>query len=309
MFKAVISGLSCTLLLGGCVAFQGGMPNLPFNVEEELGIVKSQLKSSASVKTYYDAPSIETRNKFIASRLVITNIEYLKYIKALSAEESQIHSAADILVLSLDIAATAFSPVNTKTVLTALSSVTGGSRLALDNNAFYEKTMSALIAAMNAQRKEVLQRIIKGTVTDLNGYTFEQALSDINDYYLAGTLQGALVSIQRDAGTKEVNADAAIKVFMAARDTKFVDIAVQSRVDKLLGDVDKLADSALFGLIKAPPVTDPFVESVVAARDPQNLRDKDRAAATSILKMRIVLSRRDENSLAAWEAAVKSVAK
>jgi hypothetical protein len=301
--------VSAVLSLSACATFQGGMPNLPFNVEEDLGIVRSELSNAASVKTFYANPSEQSRNKFIASRLVITNIEYLKYIKSMSAESAQVHSATDILVLTLDIAATAFSAASTKTVLTALSSTAGGVRLAIDKNAYFEKTMSALIASMNAQRKEILTRIIRGTGMDLNGYPFEQAYADINDYYLAGTLQGALSSIQTEAGNKEAKASSELQVEMRKRDKGFVSQAAQERVDKLLGELDKLDDAAVFSLAKAPPVKSPDVDKVIALRDPQNLRLKDRAAALSVLKMQVSLSQRDEPSLSAWEAAVKSLSK
>lgn len=295
--------------VSGCATFQGGMPNLPFNTEEELGIVKTELKDAASVKAYYAAPSVETRNKFIASRLIITNIEYLKYIKSLSAEESQIHSATDILVFSLDVLSTAATGINAKTALSAISSIAGGSRLAIDKNAYHDKTMSALISAMNAQRKDVLKRLLQGAAMDLNGYTFESALSDMSDYYLAGTLNGALSSIQHDAVVKEGKADGEIRSFMAKRDSKFVDSVSQARVSSLLSDVGKLSEAALFALVKNPPVTNQFTDSVIAARDPKSLRLTDQAAALSMLKARIVLSDRDENSLRAWEAAIVSMPK
>jgi hypothetical protein len=306
MFKRLLS-ISAVVLIAGCATFQGGMPDLPFNTEEELGIVKTNLKDAASVNAYYTSPSVESRNKFIASRLVITNIEYLKYIKNLSAEESQIHSAADILVLSLDVAATAFSPATTKTILSSVSSITGGTKLAIDKNAYAGKTMSALISAMNAQRKEVLKRIVVGSAMSLNGYPFEQALSDINDYYLAGTINGALSSIQRDAAVKEANADSAITIAMGRRDSNFVDASVQARVDKMLGAVDKLTDQQLFDLVSSPPVTSAEIAKAVAARDPGNLRTSNREAAIKTIKMMIVLSNRDDKSLSAWEAAVKSL--
>lgn len=307
MVRKMLAASGVAVMVSGCATFQGGMPNLPFNVEDELGIVQGQLKDAASVKVYYDAPSVENRNKFIASRLVITNIEYLKFIKSLSAEEAQIHSATDVLVFSLDVLATASTVINAKTALSGLSSMVGGARLSIDKNAFHEKTMSALISAMNAQRKDVLKRILKGNALDLNGYSFEHALSDINDYYLAGTINGALMSIQKDSAVKEDRADAEIRAFSVGRDVKFVDSAAQARVDAIISAVDKLGDDALFGLIKAPPVTDQFVDSVVSARDPQGLRNTNRKVAVTILKMRIMLSKRTEDSLAAWEAAVKSV--
>lgn len=295
--------------LSGCAGLQGGMPNVPFNVEQELGIVSAQLRESASVKIFYDAPSYESRNKFIASRLVITNIEYLKFIKSLSAEETQIHSATDMLVLTLDVVSAAVIPVNTKSILSGLSAIAGGVRLSIDKNVYYEKTMSALISSMNAQRKEVLSKLLSGATRTLKGYPFEQALSDINDYYLAGTIQGALAAIQSAAAVKEVAADAQIQKLTKDRDPGFVEETAQGRVDILLGAVDKLSDAALFELVKAPPVSDAFVDNAVAARDPKNLRLTDPKAAAAILKMRIVLSERDENSLTLWKAAVKSLGK
>jgi len=282
------------------------MPNLPFNTEDDLGIVRERLKSYASVKTYYDSPSVWKRNKFIASRLVITNIEYLRFIKNLSAEESQIHAASDILILSLDIVSRAVSPAATKTILSGISSITGGSRLAIDKNAYKEKTMTALVSVMNAQRKEVLNRILKGTGLDLNRYPFEQALSDINEYYLAGTINGAMSTIQQESAAKELKNETEIRTFMENRSVAFADVEVQSRVDALLDKIDYLEVSELYSLNTSPPVTDPYTEKVVSARDPHNRRVHYREDAISILKMRIILSKRDTESLMAWEAAIAS---
>jgi hypothetical protein len=306
MQRLVVSTLIC-LFLSGCANFKGGMPDLPFDAETELGIVKDKLKDEVSVKSYYAAPTPINRNKFISYRLIITNIEYLKYIKAMSAEEEQLHSATDVLIVSLNVAASAVNPVNTKTIISSLSAITAGTRLAIDKNTYFDKTMSALISAMNAQRKDVLTRIIKGTMSNLDGYPFEQALTDLNDYYLAGSLPGALTAIQKDAGGKEAQADAKITQLMATRDAAFVEPVVQNRVDTLLDRASKLPDASLFELVKAPPVTDAFVDSVVSARDPKKLRETDKNMALTILKMRIVLSQRDDKSLVAWEAAIKSM--
>jgi len=294
------------LTLTGCATFQGGMPTPPFDIEKDLGELKTALQDSISVKKYYESSSEVSRNKFVSSRLIITNIEYIKYIKDLAAEESQIHAATDILVLSLDIAATAFTPLTTKTVLSAISAGIGGTRLAVDDNFFYKKTVTILISSMNAERKAILVKIIKGLSKDLNGYPFTQALSDLNDYYLAGTIQGAFNSIQKDSGAKEIKADNEIKTFLKSRDSKFVDSVVQSRVDQLLDSVEKLDDTVLFDLNKKPPVSEAWIELAINNRDPNKKREMEKGTAIEILKMRIVLSQRDENSLNSWEAAIKS---
>ena len=64
---------------------------------------------------------------------------------------------------------------------------------------------------MNAQRKVVLERILKGMMNTLEDYSFEQALADIYEYYQAGTFMGAVMAIQADSGAKEKEADQEIK--------------------------------------------------------------------------------------------------
>lgn len=295
------------LALTGCANMSGGMPSVPFDAEADLGIAMTELKAQSSIKTYYTTPSITTRNQFISTRLVLTNIAYIKFIKEMSAEETQLHSAADLLVISLDVAAAAANPVNAKTIMSGLSSIIGGSRLALDKNTFHEKTMSALIASMNAQRKEVLSRILAGTSSGLEAYGIEQAVGDLNDYYLAGTFQGALNAIQKDAGSKEIRADEKISDLTVKRDKLFVSASTQSRVDKLLDAIKKLPPAAALTLSKAPPVSDAFTEKTVTATDSGGQRLSDAGVASQIVKMRVVLGQRDEKSLDAWEAAVKSV--
>src|SRR5574340_457266 len=218
--------LSLLIILSGCATLGGGMPTPPFDIEKDLGELKAELQNSMSVKAYYNLPSESSRNKFVSSRLVLINIEYIKYIKNLSAEESQIHAASDILVLSLDIAATAFTPLTTKTTLSAISAGIGGARLSIDDNFYHKKAVNALVSSMNAERKVILLKIIQGISKDLNGYPFEQALSDVNEYYLSGTMQGALNAIQRDSGAKENDADVKMQTFLKSRDSKFVDSAI-----------------------------------------------------------------------------------
>jgi len=92
-----------------------------------------------------------------------------------------------------------------------------------------------------------------------------------------------------------------------SRDVSFVDQQRQKRVDGFLDDIDGIADEKkLFDLNKNPPVTAPDVEQVVKLRDPSGGRFTDPDAAKQILKMRVVLSKRSDADLNAWEAALKA---
>ncbi|WP_018415375.1 hypothetical protein [Teredinibacter turnerae] len=304
-FKAYF--LICVFLLEGCASFDGGMPNLPYDIQEDLGVAKNQLSSYASVKAFYDDPKEINRNKYISAKLLTINYAYLEFVKDLTTEEAVIHSASEILVLALDIGATGSTVTTTKTALSGISSLIGGSRLSIDKNAYYEKSMTALVSGMNANRKEILVRLLDGMGKSLDSYPFEQAMSDINDYYQAGTIMSAISTLQKVSGTKEENADKAIKNILLNRDKGFVSATKQAQVDSMLDDVDELADASALSLASAPPISDPVVSTLVQARDPNNLRLTDASVAKQILKMQVIYWERNDTNLKLWRAAIAAL--
>ena len=293
--------------LCGCSSFGGGMPDLPYNIKEDLGVAKEQLSSYASIKLFYDDPKEINRNKYISAKLLTINYAYLEFIKGLTSEEAVIHSASEILILALDIGATAYTVTTTKTILSGISSIIGGARLSIDKNAYYEKSMTALVSGMNANRKEILVRILDGMGKSLDSYPIEQAVSDINDYYQAGTIMSAISTLQKESGAKEEKADEAIGEIMLKRDKGFVNATNQAQIDSMLNEVDKLTDDSAKSLVTAPPITDPTVSSLVQARDPNNLRLTDASVAKQILKMQIVYWDRNDTNLKLWKAAIASL--
>ena len=67
---------------------------------------------------------------------------------------------------------------------------------------------------MRADRKEALTLLLKGRKATYDKYSIESAVGDITNYYRAGTLASAIVSISKSASTAE---DAAQKLVDAAR--------------------------------------------------------------------------------------------
>jgi len=295
------------LFLGGCASFDGGMPNLPYDIKEDLGVAREQLASYASVKAFYDDPKEINRNKYISAKLLTINYAYLEFIKGLTSEEAVIHSASEILVLALDIGATGSTVTTTKTALSGISSLIGGARLSIDKNAYYDKSMTALVSGMNANRKEILVRLLDGMGKSLDSYPFEQAMSDINDYYQAGTIMSAISTLQKESGAKEEKADEAIENILLSRDKGFVDATKQARVDSMLDEVDDLTDASVLSLASAPPIIDPTVSTLVQARDPSNLRLTDPNVAKQVLKMQIVYWDRNDTNLKLWRAAIAAL--
>jgi hypothetical protein len=178
------------------------------------------------------------------------NLEYLKWLRTVTADKQFLDTATDVLVLSLDLAATVAGGETTKTILTAISAGITGSKASIDKHYFYEKTMPALIAAMNAQRKVVLERILRNMLNTLEDYSFEQALADIYEYYQAGTFMGAVMAIQADSGAKEKKADEDIQ--MLTKETpeeKDAVVSVRKIIEKI--KLGKLTDDDRSKLYKA----------------------------------------------------------
>ena len=90
------------------------------------------------------------------------------------------------------------------------------------------------------------------------------------------------------------------------RSREFLEPGRQKRVGKILDMIDKLTDLKAIDLIKKPPVADRKADQLVQLRDPNKLRVSKGDVARQLLKMRAVLSKKSDEALDAWEAAVKA---
>ncbi len=91
------------------------------------------------------------------------------------------------------------------------------------------------------------------------------------------------------------------------RTGEFVEEERQNRVEQILDTIDKLSPERAFELNKQVPVRNEEVEEIVALRDPEGKRLADVRVAKEMLKMRIILGKRSDVELNAWEKALKGV--
>ena len=90
----------------------------------------------------------------------------------------------------------------TSQLLSGIGTALTGTRTAYDSTFFAEQTIPVLVKQMEASRtsqREIVVKQLKASVTD---YPLASALSDVVDYYLAGTLVNALGEITGEANTK-----------------------------------------------------------------------------------------------------------
>src|ERR1035437_5100372 len=171
------------LLLCGCQTFKNaGAPDASFDIDKDLKQLAKHFGEADTISAFYNAPSAEARNRFIAGRLVMMNIRYIQFVSKTTSEKQLLDSASDILVLSLNLAGTSVGGAAAKTVLAGIAAGVTGSKVVVDKTFFYEKSIPALVATMNAQRKQVLIPILEGAKKSLEEYPFDQAVTDLHAY-------------------------------------------------------------------------------------------------------------------------------
>lgn len=202
----VALGLVAVSTGGGC---SNVFPSKPDRPEYQVAIVEK-------LNAYYSKPenvkpesvtSEEERNRLISDLLYLVDVNYSEFERIVYERRADVSSLSDFLVLGLSGTGALMTPVNTIRILSGSSAMVTGTRTALEKNYLQEKSTQALLSSMQAARLEKLTTIRGGMLLNLREYPVGQALSDVEQYYEAGTLIGALNSIVSRAGEAVTKAD------------------------------------------------------------------------------------------------------
>lgn len=204
--------LAMIVALGGCVTTTGAYaPRSAFPLDQDIAEFHTQFASASSVAAYYtQLETVDRRNSFIAGRLTLSNLEYIRFATGFGLTRAQESAAFDLVTLGLGLATTIAGGEHTKTVLGAITTAFAGTRTSYEKNFYDDKTASALVTQMNAERKVALIPILAGSKSSVADYPLTTAIVDLANYEFAGTIAGALQGVQRDAGVKDVKASAII---------------------------------------------------------------------------------------------------
>src|SRR5262249_40185746 len=112
----------------------------------------------------------EYRNEVVNGRIAAIDIQYNLYQQHLYEEGIGTSILADLAVLGLGGATTVTGGAATKAALGAAITGVTGAKVSLDKNAYFDKTLPALVAKMQAARKEVLVRLWAGLSREVSVY-------------------------------------------------------------------------------------------------------------------------------------------
>lgn len=206
-------------------------PAPAFKVKEDRAALDKIFGPATSIDEYYKGKTGDNlvegdadrpaRDRFIAGRLVAYDLAYADWASQFALDKAEIDSILDITGLALGITTGIAGGREDKAILGGVSSLLSGSRLSIEKNFYDQKTVHVLIAQMNAQRKAALVPIMQGLTKSPKDYPLTRALVDLQAYYMAGTLEGALQGIQEEAASTDARASLSLKNIDQYRQVSF----------------------------------------------------------------------------------------
>jgi hypothetical protein len=195
------------LFLSSCSAFTG----YPKNYQDTSDVLTAdQPYLNASVRTTIQAQANpeEYRNNVVYARIEVIDINYYNFESKLLGTYDGLSLGAGLTTLILNGLGATTGSAETKSALAAASAGVVGASGAVSTDIFYQKTLPALVAEMRAARQSALVPIMQGLQKPISAYPLSQALMDVNNYYVAGTLPSAVSSVTIQAGAQQSAADA-----------------------------------------------------------------------------------------------------
>ena len=213
------------LLIAGCSAFSGypkNYQNTSEVISADAPYLAADVRTKASTGSDADRGGLSPqryRDAVIYARLEVIDIYYYDFESHLVGSYDGLTLGSDLTTLILNGLGATTGSAATKAALAAASAGVIGANAAVNTDVFYRKTLPALVAQMRASRQTALIAIKSGLNKSVLQYSLDEGLTDINEYYVAGTLPSAVSQITSKAGAEKASADSQLA---ALRNVKYV---------------------------------------------------------------------------------------
>lgn len=137
------------------------------------------------------------RNRVLSIWLLAIDSRYDAFRRDLSRGMKGGNFGLDVLTLALT--ATGSVVAGAADELSAAATGVGGARASLNREVYFEKTLPALVAYMDAERLEIRGQLLQGMNRSIAEYSLEQGFADLWRYQAAGSLDRAISKASDDA--------------------------------------------------------------------------------------------------------------
>jgi hypothetical protein len=152
-------------------------------------------------RSYEQARAI--RNELIAQRKYAVDINYSQYEARLTAERQGVGFLSSTTVQGLTTAGALFTPASTTKILSGVAGAVSATRGYYDSEILLDQTLRTIQKQMRASRSRIAQHITARMTQNVVDYPLSAALSDLEDYYRAGTLTTGVIDTSTTVGIEE----------------------------------------------------------------------------------------------------------
>jgi hypothetical protein len=247
---ALVRQLGITLAILGCVLLDGcaplqGYPRDPENTDATLAALSPYFDGIE--ETQYLALNdanlrAQKRNEIILARTRAYDIEFADFERRLYGDGNSVSLGGDLVGLVLGGLTATTGNAATKSALGAASVGVLGASTAINKDLYYQKTIPALLAQMEADRLKALAPIAVGMKLSDADYPLMQAYIDLDAYKTAGSIPSAINAVNQSAGNAKDQAQAAITFQRTSAQAQLVSlVTVQAKLKALTTDAQFLA--------------------------------------------------------------------
>lgn len=306
------------LSLGGCVSnpFPDRLSTIAGRGEDAVTVAELDLQILARHGDYPNNLSREEfRNDLIMVGIRRIDENYGHYQKRMVSADAGRNIGLATTTTALGAWGALVSGGDTSQILSGITGLLTATDTSIDKETYINQTLSALFEVMAAERARVHAKIRYRMREGISQYSVADALNDLERYYRAGSLVGAIERVSEDAATDKTKSEGVLSLL---RRDDFPTIEKQAQVEQFFGLVDDLDGADARRILQDPLIANNVVASPLiraslglapAAGDAAvsaRITPLTDAQARELLKRVIVLVDRDEETLAYWESALRA---
>jgi hypothetical protein len=180
-----------------------GYPSDPENTVAIMSNLRPYLDPTIDAD-YYNAPAAQRQAKrdlIVLSRMRAFNIQFDSYEKDLWGDGNTVTLGGDLTALALTGLATTVGATSLKTAYAAAAAGVIGANAAVNKDLYYQRTLPALIAQMEADRSKAQLTILIGLRKLDSEYPLAAAEIDLDALKKAGSMPAAIAQVTQSAST------------------------------------------------------------------------------------------------------------
>jgi len=194
---------SAALPLAACASFDG-MPKPIMDIKSAatipLNLQREQVSAEMREPTRTADGKKELRNDVIGAYLGAMDARYAEFRRALAKEVRGGNFGLEIATLGIGGIGTVWSKAAEE--INAATTFLTGSKAALNKEVYFQQTLPALVAMMDANRFKARGAILSHLRDSIADYPLQLAYADLASYELAGSIDGAVQQLAAEANKK-----------------------------------------------------------------------------------------------------------